>query len=62
MSGSQPSIRRSRRSACADAALGAELERVSRMTIEERVTAALTMRDRFDWLRPEVERRVSPEK
>jgi len=53
MSGSKSSIRRSRRSACADAALSAELERVSRMTIEERIKAALTMRDRFDWLQPE---------
>ena len=50
MSESEPSIHR--RSASADAALRAEIERVKRMTIEERITAALTMRDRFDWLLP----------
>jgi hypothetical protein len=62
MSGSQLPIRLPRRSASADAALAAELERVSAMTIEERIKAALTMRDRFDWLRPVAESRVSAEK
>jgi hypothetical protein len=62
MSGPQPSIRRPRRSACADAALRAELGRVARMTVEERVKAALTMRERFAWLQPETEKRVSIEK
>ena len=52
MSDSEPSIRRPRRSACAEAALRVEIEHVKRMTIEERVKAALTMRDRFDWLLP----------
>ena len=62
MSDSEPSIRR--RSACADAALRAEIERVKRMTVEERIKAALTMRDRFDWLLPVPEpgQRVSTEK
>lgn len=41
-----------RRSACADAALRAELERIGRMTIEERVKAALSIRERFAWLAP----------
>ena len=62
MSGSKPSIRRPRRSACADAALRVELERVSRMTVEERVIAALTMHDRFVWLQPEAGKRVFSEK
>lgn len=44
--------RRPRRSACAEVALQAELERVGKMTIEERIKAALSMRNRFTWLRP----------
>lgn len=59
MSGSEPSIHRPRRSACADAGVRAEIEQVKRMTIEERVKAALTMRDRFDWLLPESGKRVA---
>lgn len=43
---------RPRRSACAEAALRAEIERVRRMTIEERIKAALGMRNRFAWLQP----------
>ena len=43
---------RRRRSASADAALRAEIERVSRMTIEERVKAALSMKEKFTWLPP----------
>jgi hypothetical protein len=39
-----------RRSACADAALRTEIDRVNRMTIEERVKAALSMPERFSWL------------
>jgi hypothetical protein len=62
MSGSTPPIRRPRRSVSADAALAAELERVSAMTIEERVKAALTMRDRFGWLQPAAGKRTSSEK
>ena len=52
MSKSDMEIPRRRRSACADAALRAELERIGRMTIEERVKAALSMRERFAWLTP----------
>lgn len=48
----EPSVHRPRRSACADAALRAEIEYVKRMTIEERVKAALTMLDRFNRLLP----------
>jgi hypothetical protein len=51
-----------RRSACADAALRAELGRVAQMTIEDRVKAALTMRERFNWLQPEAGKRPSAEK
>ena len=43
---------RRRRSACADAALMAELARVEQMTVEERVKAALSIRERFAWLTP----------
>ncbi len=39
-----------RRSACAEASFLAELERLKRMTIEERVKAALAIPDRFAWL------------
>lgn len=52
MSEKQPGFPRSRRSASADAAFQAELERVRRMSIEERVKAALSMRERFGWLNP----------
>lgn len=52
MSRTESEIPRRRRSACADAALRAELERIGRMTIEERVKAALSIRERFAWLKP----------
>lgn len=52
MSKSEMEIPRRRRSASTDAALKAELERIGRMTIEERVKAALSMRERFAWLVP----------
>jgi hypothetical protein len=42
---------RPRRSACAEASLRAEMERVDRMTIEERVKAALSMGQRFSWIK-----------
>lgn len=60
----EPSIHRHRhrRSACADASLRAEIERVERMTIKERVKAALTMRDRFEWLLPVPRRQDSTER
>jgi len=41
-----------RRSASANASLAAEMERLRQMTIEERIKAALSMRDRFAWLDP----------
>jgi len=47
-----PRRQRPRRSGCADAALHAEIERVRRMTVEERIKAALSMRKRFSWLHP----------
>ena len=49
---SEMEIPRRRRSACADAALRADLERIVRMTIEERVKAALSMQELFAWLNP----------
>ena len=42
-----PNLKQHRRSACAETSLRAEMERVSRMTIEERVKAALSMGERF---------------
>ena len=36
-----------RRSACADAALRAEMKRVEKMTVEERIKAALSLGRRF---------------
>ena len=42
---------RPRRSSCAEASLRAEMERVDRMTIEERVKAALSMGHRFSWIK-----------
>jgi hypothetical protein len=55
-------VHRPRRSACADAALRAEIERVSRMTVEQRITEALTMRERFAWIQPEEKPRLSRKK
>lgn len=52
MSAENSEIPRRRRSACADAALRAELARVEQMTIEERVKAALSIPERFAWLTP----------
>jgi hypothetical protein len=62
MSGTQPPIHIPRPSACADAALRAELARVERMTVEERAMAALTMRERFDWLQPEAGKLIGKER
>lgn len=62
MSEETADIRHRRRSACADAAFQAEIVRVSRMTIEERITSALTMRDRFNWIQPESKPEASEEK
>jgi hypothetical protein len=44
---------RPRRSASAESALRAEIARLSRMTVEERITNALTMRKRFAWIQSE---------
>lgn len=52
MQQSAPQRHRPRRSGCADAALRAEIERVRSMTVEERIKAALSMRQRFSWLHP----------
>ena len=41
-----------RASACAQASLQAEIERVRRMTVEERILAALQMKSKFAWLQP----------
>jgi hypothetical protein len=52
MSEPETEFPRRRKSASADSALRAEIERVSRMSIEERVKAALSMRKRFSWIEP----------
>jgi hypothetical protein len=62
MSDRKSPFRSARRSSCAEASLRAEIGRVSQMTIEERVTAALTMRERFDWLRSKSEKQAPLEK
>lgn len=41
-----------RRSSSAAASRKAEMERIERMTVEERIHAALTMSRRFAWLKP----------
>jgi hypothetical protein len=41
-----------RRSRSAAASRRAEIRRVERMTVEERIRAALTMSRRFAWLQP----------
>ena len=46
-------LRQNRQSASARKALEAEIERVRRMSIEDRIKAALSMRSRFEWLRQE---------
>lgn len=47
------SVRRPRRSASAAKSRELELARVKALTVQERIALALTMRDRFSWLRPE---------
>ncbi len=42
----------SRRSACAEASDHARQKGVQQMTVEERIKAALTMRERYSWLQP----------
>ncbi len=51
MFGTRESSPPRRISASADAAMLKELERLRKMTIEERVKAALSMGDRFSWLK-----------
>lgn len=41
-----------RRSACAARARERELERIRRLSVHERIVAALTMGARFSWLKP----------
>lgn len=43
---------RPRKSRCAEQARAAELARLRRMSIEDRITEALSMSDRFSWLQP----------
>lgn len=43
---------RPRASGCATASMQSEIERVRRMTVEERVLAALGMKSKFGWLQP----------
>lgn len=38
------------------------MERVSRMTVEERVIAALTMRERFGWIQAGVNQQAAGKK
>ena len=52
MSEAKSEFPRRRRSASADAALKAELARVEKMTVEERIKVALSIRERFPWLTP----------
>jgi hypothetical protein len=49
---SQATLPPQRRSRSAAASRRAETRRVERMTIEERIRAALTMSRRFAWLQP----------
>ena len=46
--------RRPRRSACAARSRQEELERLRQMSVEERISAALTIRKRFEWIKPTV--------
>ena len=47
-----PHFRRPRRSACAARSRAQELEHLRQMSIEARITAALSMGARFAWLKP----------
>ena len=49
---SQASLPPQRRSRSATASRRAEMRRVERMTVEERIRTALTMSRRFAWLQP----------
>lgn len=50
MAKQEKSINTRRRSVSAEAALRAQQERIEAMSVEERVKAALSMRERFSWL------------
>ena len=54
MSATEPSNIRlgSVSSACASASLEVEMERVRKMSVEERILAALSMKAKFAWLQP----------
>lgn len=41
-----------RRSACAAKSRAEEIERLHRMSVKERISAALGMSDRYSWLKP----------
>ena len=49
---SAASLPPARRSSSAAASRRAEMRRIERMTVEERIRAALTMSRRFAWLQP----------
>jgi hypothetical protein len=48
---------KSRRSACADAALLAEMKRLEEMTVEERMSAALSLGRRFSVMKTTTKRK-----
>lgn len=54
---STESFPKKRRSVSAESALRQELARVEVMTLEERVLAALSMKQRFDWLQKPTEKK-----
>jgi hypothetical protein len=45
-------MRQGRRSACASKSLKSELDRLAKMSVEEKINQALTMGRRFSWLKP----------
>jgi hypothetical protein len=56
--GHQEPLPTSLRSACAEASLHAEIERVKMMTVEQRVLSALSMKRRFSWIEPTPKTRI----
>ena len=46
-------VHRPRRSSCMERSRALELERIKRLSVQERIAAALTMGTRFAWLKPE---------
>jgi hypothetical protein len=53
----KPATTGPRRSASAESALRAEIRRVSKMTVEQRVREALTLQEHFEGLRPTMSNR-----